>query len=627
MRTNNVTLSTLLWAISWNVEELNSNQRVVFERTSLLVSDELPQILRNWYKPPRRHTAGIRTRGAKESLFKWAMETVSDSVNLEMNALKQHLRLPPSEVTDDLVEIKLGDLVNTVSSAAPVLWKLLHHAARPSNGAKHPNAVRFLSSTWYKPMFKGISQVVLMMTSMAAYTRSQQSCLLQKLNGLYFRSCGLSAKGFDALHAFGITILQKTMHRSVDEIASSAHSSLIVDLSRYPWFGCHDNINISFHVYKKRLDNQDHFDSGTAATVVIIKNPACKFPDAFSAREKLVSGSKTPISRLDILDLDTAARPHLAKLATYHILRILTEAQPFSYGTYYYKDDPLFDRPTSPTQLLTGPEHATCQYMLNTVHIEEASYEGNAKVLLRWLQQLKIETLDNRMRLAMDCVIIWVGDQLTVSCIRGLKRHRSHDLNSFDRLEFLKETFGWFHLLMTFEHSLHSQHYGTRSTRGLAHAFDLLQRKGLHTPSVQGDFHHHMQEALHHVAAARFRDLWCIEAGVRSLESLRDFTSDDLLQIAHNLVEKYASVAALDELDAKPSDSQDDVFAYSVLLNRDLLDYLILDDAIKTGDITTMEDILPRILFRFVGGRNSNYTVKVLELLQGLNREWPDDLK
>jgi hypothetical protein len=180
---------------------------------------------------------------------------------------------------------------------------------------------------------------------------------------------------------------------------------------------------------------------------------------------------------------------------------------------------------------------------------------------------------------------------------------------------------------MTFEHSLHSQHYGTRSTRGLAHAFDLLQRKGLHTPSVQGDFHHHMQEALHHVAAARFRDLWCIEAGVRSLESLRDFTSDDLLQIAHNLVEKYASVAALDELDAKPSDSQDDVFAYSVLLNRDLLDYLILDDAIKTGDITTMEDILPRILFRFVGGRNSNYTVKVLELLQGLNREWPDDLK
>jgi hypothetical protein len=121
-----------------------------------------------------------------------------------------------------------------------------------------------------------------------------------------------------------------------------------------------------------------------------------------------------------------------------------------------------------------------------------------------------------------------------------------------------------------------------------------------------------MQEALYHIATVRFRDLWCIEAGVHSLESLRDLTSDDLLQIARNLVEKYMSVAALDELKAKPSDIQDKVFAHGVLLNKDLLDYLILDDAIKTGDIMTMEDILPRLLFQFVGGRNSNYTVEVL---------------
>jgi hypothetical protein len=90
------------------------------------------------------------------------METVLDSVNLEMNTLEQYLQLLPSEVTDDLVEIKLSDFVNTVSSAAPVLWKLLHHAVRPSDGTKDPNAVRLLLSTWHKPMFKGISQVVLM---------------------------------------------------------------------------------------------------------------------------------------------------------------------------------------------------------------------------------------------------------------------------------------------------------------------------------------------------------------------------------------------------------------------------------------------------------------------------------
>jgi len=111
-----------------------------------------------------------------------------------------------------------------------------------------------------------------------------------------------------------------------------------------------------------------------------------------------------------------------------------------------------------------------------------------------------------------------------------------------------------------------------------------------------------MQEALYHLAAAHFHDLWCTEAKVCSLESLQDLTLDDLLSIAKTIVTKYASTAALDELNSRPSKEQDDVFAHAVLLNRDLLDYLMLDDTIKTGDITTMQDLLPCILFRFAGG-------------------------
>jgi hypothetical protein len=36
---------------------------------------------------------------------------------------------------------------------------------------------------------------------------------------------------------------------------------------------------------------------------------------------------------------------------------------------------------------------------------------------------------------------------------------------------------------------------------------------------------------------------------------------------------------------------------------------------------------LPRLLFRFIGGGNSNYAKEILELLQGLEKEWPEDLK
>jgi len=52
MCSHDVTLSVLLWAVSWGIKELNTNPLVIFERTSLLVSDKLPEILKNWFKPP-----------------------------------------------------------------------------------------------------------------------------------------------------------------------------------------------------------------------------------------------------------------------------------------------------------------------------------------------------------------------------------------------------------------------------------------------------------------------------------------------------------------------------------------------------------------------------------------------
>jgi hypothetical protein len=49
-------------------------------------------------------------------------------------------------------------------------------------------------------------------------------------------------------------------------------------------------------------------------------------------------------------------------------------------------------------------------------------------------------------------------------------------------------------------------------------------------------------------------------------------------------------------------------------------------DAIKHGDVGHMEDLLPTLLFQFSGGGNPEYTIEILELLQGLRREWPEDV-
>lgn len=126
--------------------------------------------------------------------------------------------------------------------------------------------------------------------------------------------------------------------------------------------------------------------------------------------------------------------------------------------------------------------------MLGTVHIEEASYEGNNQLIMEWFKQLNLHTEDERKRTGLEHVIVWVGDQLTVERLRGLFKYRAQDHTSFDRLDWLVVVFGWFHLMMAFANSMHKQYLGTNAGRGLMHAFTLLEWKGLHTIQTHGPF-------------------------------------------------------------------------------------------------------------------------------------------
>jgi hypothetical protein len=110
---------------------------------------------------------------------------------------------------------------------------------------------------------------------------------------------------------------------------------------------------------------------------------------------------------------------------------------------------------------------------------------------------------------------------------------------------------------------------------------------------------------------------------VTELSELRDLTPTRLHKLATKIVDKHASTAALGAL----KKGKDDLLYQSTQFARDALDYIDFDRAIKAGDIGCLEDHLPRLLFRFAGGRNKNYALEVLELMQGLYRDWPADLR
>ena len=399
-------------------------------------------------------------------------------------------------------------------------------------------------------------------------------------------------------------------------------------METFPWLLTYDNINIPFRVFSQRLDNQTEFGNATAATVYI-KRSATPLSQTVNRdlQETRAEGLKNPLSSFDIMSLTFASYPHIDQQAKYETLRILLDSSDFDMQTYEYRDSPLLRPPPPLHQLPSGKAHVTLQFLLGTVNIPEASYEDNARLIKEWLHQLHLDTPKMQEKLGLETIIAWVGDQLTIDRLRNLFKFRAEDLNSFDRLDWMVLTFGWFHLLMAAANTFHKQYLGTSRGRGLSHAIDILEKKGLGSVQTKGPFYHDLNETLYTVAEAHIREDWLLVGGTQILAEFRDKRPEELLTIAAQIVDEHGSSAALEHMEAKPEPEQDEVKYQTIMWNRDILLYIVLDKAVKYGDVGLMEACLPQLLLRFIGGKNSNYAIEVLELLQCLEREWPPEIK
>ncbi|KAI0686795.1 hypothetical protein BC835DRAFT_1420172 [Cytidiella melzeri] len=80
--------TTFLHYLSWNLEipaaETSIEGTIRYARTALMHSEQLPGILHRWYKPPRPHQRGVRTRAARAAMDVWALNDVTARINREM---------------------------------------------------------------------------------------------------------------------------------------------------------------------------------------------------------------------------------------------------------------------------------------------------------------------------------------------------------------------------------------------------------------------------------------------------------------------------------------------------------------------------------------------------------------
>ncbi|KAI0703595.1 hypothetical protein BC835DRAFT_1262654 [Cytidiella melzeri] len=524
---------------------------------------------------------------------------------------------PPSDITEEyFLAIDLVKSVREARTLAPTLWDVLLSAGSTAKQRR-------------KDTYKDPSEVFFIILCQLSNSRSSKRSKFQKLMSMYFKACGVSGKAADTLYLWKICMDQKWIYGVLEQIGDRNYENMLNDIHvlNLPVAGGHDNFTLEFKTHEQFIDNKIQFDSGCAATVYTFADRDCIPPDAKAFQQKWREGAKNPINALDIFKAEMRGAKRLFQENKYIVLKILMLSTEFSFETYSQRSHSVFARPPAVLQLPIGQEHATRQYMLRTVDKAEDSLDGSDKCLNEWFSQMRLDDAQTRQTLAQNKIIPWIGDQLTVSRLRTLKKLRSWDLNWWSRMEGILELFGWFHAQIYQEQSIIKQHYTTTKGMGLKKAFNVLERKGLGSPSVKGNYHQTAREALKHVTMAHFQDLWQVVGNVEDLSELRGKTPEDLDTLAAKIVTEYASTNGLVQLDALPREQQDDLLKNAVMYCRDALDYWDLDDAMLSGDVGRMELLLPRLLFRYHGSNNWKYTVELLELFQSLLREWPEDLR
>ncbi|KAJ7048080.1 hypothetical protein C8F01DRAFT_1197046 [Mycena amicta] len=600
-----------LETVCWGRQSAVRNARIRSARTTLMVSDQLPVIIKRCLKPPRWNSSTRKKRatGGRKQLLPVITEACLEAMRAEMVALGPLLttNIETDVRAASLTGFTFPEMHTQMTETAPVLVCMLDGLS-----ARNPS-----------PLITVTTIAQLMYRHNRAFNR------IQKTYSVYFKFKGLSAKGFDVLHGLGLVMSHAWINVAIGRMSKMTLDELRELIKKYPWTLTYDNVVIFFKVFAQRLDNQQKLTNGTAATAYI-KKSAKPLSAAANAdlKARRAASLESPLGRKDVWDLFFKEHGRVQAHYRWTILAILLECPEFDISTYAFKDSVLLQPPPPLHALPTGKDSRSKQFLLGSVNQAEASYADHEQLILEWLRQLDLGGKSSVQDIGLKKIIAFLGDQLTVSRLRGLFARRRGDDNSFDRLDFLIPIFGWFHFAMQVANSLHAQYAGRAKGTGLLACFTLLGRKGLTKTSTEGPFHSHLNEALHHIAEAHFRELWRTVGHVSesSLKELRNKSPEQLISLADTILSDYASSAALEKMKLKSEDNRDRVQIVHTQFARDVLPYIQLVSAIKSGDVGMLEALLPTFLFRFIGGGNHNYQEEVLELLNGLHKEWPPEV-
>ncbi|KAF8595258.1 hypothetical protein BDV93DRAFT_564577 [Ceratobasidium sp. AG-I] len=461
--------------------------------------------------------------------------------------------------------------------------------------------------------------------------RSHRANLFAKGFTIYLYGSGVHAATINVLNRLGLGVSYSTLLESLSSLNRSCTERFREVVSHCRSMFCWDNVNFDNQPAEQRIKNSGSFESGTAATIVELHPPPGygteAIDEALDLEKYLSAVEKAPdLAISDIIPTEEDVR-NLRNEFTFETINVLTEHAGELFKQF--KDSNRRFRPLIRPLL---PLRITKAYPLPTLHIEQASANGNATVV----EELRRITQIDKSELFKNRICIATGDLLTITRLLSVRdvqtlymRTPVHSKDKFENLSYLVPFCGLFHTRIAAVTGIFQTHFGKPNARpvdgpaSLWRHNEVLKRKNI--PVSQAFKYRTVQDLAFHSLYARLLDIVQIESGYESLqefgESLAELSNDDAWKRLN-----YVVSTATTRFTTPEEAGTDDVLRNSILFIRDALLFRCFVTSIKSGNMAMVELILKFWTISFRGSGRSQYAAELLRLRHNLVHAWPKSL-
>ncbi|QRV79905.1 hypothetical protein RhiJN_07920 [Ceratobasidium sp. AG-Ba] len=475
--------------------------------------------------------------------------------------------------------------------------------------------------------------------SMLWLKRSQRANLLAKGLTAYLYSSGVHAATINVLNRVGLGVSYKTLLGSISSLNRSCTKRFQETVSHCRSLFCWDNINFQQEPAEQRLKSPGLFESGTTATVIELHPPpGCDIEDidkALDLDQYLASVNNAPDLKIEDVMPTLEDEKALRNEFIFETINILTD-----YAGDLFKKFKKINQTLRPLIRPLLPLRVSKVYPLPTLHIEQASANGNATII----EELQRITQIEKSELFKQRVLLATGDLLTVMRLLSVRDVRTlymrtpvHIKDIHENLSYLVPFASLFHIRMTGAAAILHTHFGKPNVRpedgpaSLWRHNEVLKRKNI--PINQAFKYRTVQDLVFHSLSARLLDIVRIESGHESLtrfgEHLAELSDDEawaeLRRVVSNAVNCFTTPEEADT---------DDMLRNSMLFIRDALLFRCFITSIKCGNTAMIELILKsNMLVNMTGNQNGwketdllqehmNYWIKIIYKARGSNASW-----